>query len=248
MAEEVPQGPYTGEDCTGTTRYSSLAEVWNSEEGNEQWYSTAVAYWTKAAPSLDAILGGFPETSNADMKESRTFLQRVRKSVRPFGRQRAVDCGCGIGRVTQGVLAEMFDTVDLLEPCGHLLAKAKEVVPVSVLGQSWELSLQSWTPPEDIRYDCICLQWCTLYLTDRDLVTTLRRLQGSLTDNGVIFIKENLSKDDQSFVIDKDDCSIMRSDAHLKHLIEKSGLTIAFERLQKRWPADLFPLKMYALY
>ena len=34
----------------------------------------------------------------------------------------ALDCGAGVGRITQGLLLDrVTDAVDLLEPCGHLL-------------------------------------------------------------------------------------------------------------------------------
>lgn len=42
-----------------------------------------------------------------------------------IGHGRVLDCGAGIGRVTKNVLLERFDIIDLVEPSGVLLQKAR---------------------------------------------------------------------------------------------------------------------------
>lgn len=44
-------------------------------------------------------------------------------------RTRALDVGAGIGRVTASVLIHLLDTVEILEPAPHFLAKAVEASP-----------------------------------------------------------------------------------------------------------------------
>jgi len=44
-----------------------------------------------------------------------------------------VDCGAGIGRITQDLLIKLFQRVDLVEPNGDFLNKAKENLDPSKL-------------------------------------------------------------------------------------------------------------------
>ena len=36
------------------------------------------------------------------------------------------DCGAGVGRVTKGLLSDLFDEIDLVEPSEHLLDAARK--------------------------------------------------------------------------------------------------------------------------
>jgi protein N-terminal methyltransferase len=106
-------------------------------------------------------------------------------------------------------------------------------------------SLQNFSPAEG-KYDLIFIQWAALYLTDDDLVATLIRCRQGLTPTGIILLKENITRDG-TFHVDKQDSSITRSDAQHWQAFRKAGLVVLHEARQKDWPADLFPVKMYAL-
>jgi AdoMet dependent proline di-methyltransferase len=43
-------------------------------------------------------------------------------------KDRALDCGAGIGRITQGFLMKNFAVVDLVEQCGAFLNEAKHTL------------------------------------------------------------------------------------------------------------------------
>lgn len=65
----------------------------------------------------------------------------------------AADCGAGVGRVTEQLLLDIFDEVDLLEPSKHLLATATERCTAAAaaghkLGNAFCMGLQQWTPAE----------------------------------------------------------------------------------------------------
>jgi len=84
-----------------------------------------------------------------------------------------------------------------------------------------------------------------IYLTDEDFVSFFSKCKNSLTPNGIIFVKDNLTR--QGFDLDTRDSSVTRSDRHLKLLFESSGLKIIKEEQQLDFPGELFPVKMYAL-
>ena len=49
----------------------------------------------------------------------------VPQRPRPPGRQRALDCGAGIGRITRLLLSRRFQTVDAVEQCAKFVAAAR---------------------------------------------------------------------------------------------------------------------------
>lgn len=86
------------------------------------------------------MLGGFPQISRIDLRGSATFLAKIRRLLQLDDQQhhqqqqdneagqsgprkskklkRGVDCGAGIGRVTDGFLRNVCETVDVVEPVG----------------------------------------------------------------------------------------------------------------------------------
>ena len=150
-----------------------------------------------------------------------------------------------MGRVSQGVLLRLVARVELLDPCRHMLAEARARLPPGTVAAAHACGLQEFEFPARPAYDLVALQWCTLYLTDADFVRVLRGARGSLRPGGVIFLKENLGRG--HFWVDRSDSSVARTDAHLKQLFGEAGLRVLREQRQPDWPADLLPVKMYAL-
>lgn len=58
-------------------------------------------------------------------------------------------------------------------------------------------------------------------LTDKDSVEFLRKCKAALNQGGVIAMKENLAQ--KCFIIDKEDCSIIRSEEHFNAIFEAVG-------------------------
>ena len=67
----------------------------------------------------------------------------------------------------------------------------------------------------------------------------------SLLPNGIILIKENVSK--SGFLVDKDDSSLTRTPDHYQHLIKAGGGTVLREGVQQKFPEELFKVFMYAV-
>ena len=101
--------------------------------------------------------------------------------------------------------------------------------------------------PASASYDLIWMQWVLVHLTDLDLVLYLKRCKKALTPNGFIVIKENIFKTAEPYDIDQHDSSITRSAVYYKSLFQQAGLTLLAERIQRHFPEELYPVKMYAL-
>ena len=142
---------------------------------------------------MNGVLGNFGHLTNIDVKESKAFLLRVRKSQqqnKKNARLRVLDCGAGVGRTAQQLLAPLFDKVDLVEQDERFLRAAKKRVPPKSAGKFYCKSLQQFKPT--LAYSVVWVQWVLNYLTDADLVAFFERVAGSLIDNGVVFVKENM--------------------------------------------------------
>ncbi|PCG92451.1 Hypothetical protein PENO1_088550 [Penicillium occitanis (nom. inval.)] len=103
-------------------------------------HASSLAYWSNIPPTVNGMLGGFPQVSRIDLRGSANFLAKIRRLLQTeqdesnketeagqqSGRQarkskklkRGVDCGAGIGRVTDGFLRNVCETVDVVEPVG----------------------------------------------------------------------------------------------------------------------------------
>ncbi|KIS70654.1 N-terminal protein methyltransferase [Mycosarcoma maydis] len=122
-----------------------------------------VQYWEGVEASVDGVLGGFGHVSRVESLGTRSFLlgllphlsfcapassnvssaQWKKDRVAERGgkgkaRTRALDCGAGVGRVTQHSLLPIFDQVHMVEPVAKFLQEAK------IQSKSWP---QILTPP-----------------------------------------------------------------------------------------------------
>lgn len=244
--------------------FATPEELWKSlgeqsvDNPLPEWYSTAVNYWDGQAASDDGVLGGYGELTGPDLRDSKIFLEKVfgpyLKTAVSEGRELvAIDCGAGVGRVSEGLLLQFFHQVDLLEPSAHLLSAArtrllkpgKKSFPHTNRAVGFfQAGLETFNP-EPGRYDAIWIQWALLYVTDDDAISLLKRCRKALKAGGMIFIKENVCA--EGFIVDRDDASVTRSHAYYVQLIEKSGLILKSTALQKGFPKDLYKVRMYAV-
>lgn len=207
------------------------------------WYGKAIHYWEKAPANLSGVLGGLDELHKVDVPETKAFLSKY--LVGEHKRERALDCAAGIGRVTKHVLAPMYETVDVLEPLPHMLEQAKTELKGLRIGQ-FILGSMEGTPLPANTYDLIMIQWAVIYLTDEDFVRFFAKCKQALRPHGYVVLKENCSLKEK-FLVDKEDSSLTRSDGHYKALFKAAGLVVTAEEMQKNWPHDCIPVKMYAL-
>eukprot|EP00002_Diphylleia_rotans_P027352 TRINITY_DN5480_c0_g1_i1.p1 TRINITY_DN5480_c0_g1~~TRINITY_DN5480_c0_g1_i1.p1 ORF type:complete len:274 (-),score=63.90 TRINITY_DN5480_c0_g1_i1:242-1063(-) len=230
--------------------FESPTEMWKEQlaTGRDGWYSVATDYWKERPATVDGMLGGYGHISQEDIRGSSRFLESFTKSdsSRRVQLGTAIDCGAGVGRTTKNFLAKYFQKVDLVEQSAEFLAKAKEWIGADPRVENYFCSgLQDFTPIPG-RYNVIWIQWVLLYLTDDDLIAFMKRCKIGLAHGGLIFVKENVSKD-SSYTLDKEDNSITRSDPHYRDLFQRAGLKLVRSQQQQRFPRELFPVFMYAL-
>ncbi|CAH0514178.1 unnamed protein product [Peronospora belbahrii] len=219
------------------------------------WYTSASMYWNNEinCPLTDnGVLGGFGHVSRIDIRESKRFLRHIQETKRPnWTGHTAVDCGAGIGRVSKHLLTLMFHHVDLVEQSPRLLQGVSqyfgpEKTLYARIRHLYCMGLQDFEPTK-ASYDLIWMQWVLVHLMDLDLVQYLRRCRKALTPNGFIVIKENIFQTTEPYDIDRHDSSITRSTVYYKSLFQQAGLTLLAERVQRHFPEELYPVKMFAL-
>ena len=98
------------------------------------------------------------------------------------------------------------------------------------------------------KFDVIWIQWVLGHLSDLDYIEFFRRCARSLSAQGLIILKDNVT-DDYSFMIDLEDSSVARSLHYHRLLLALTdcGLVIVREQLQRDFPADLCPVYMIAV-
>ncbi|KAI1426064.1 alpha-N-methyltransferase NTM1 [Xylaria sp. FL1777] len=209
-------------------------------------------YWQGIDANDNGMLGGYGRVSRIDLRGSRSFLAKLgfgrKNGVKTIGR--VLEGGAGIGRITCGLLLELAETVDIVEPISKftdVLSKREGV------GKIFNIGLEEWRPEEEDNpsYDVIWNQWCLGHLTDNQLEEYLLRCKSVLSADedgkvkGVIIVKENITTGEDQF--DEVDSCVTRKEETFRHIFEKAGLRIIKTELQHGLPSELYPVKMFAL-
>ncbi|CAG9771760.1 unnamed protein product [Ceutorhynchus assimilis] len=215
----------------------------------ESFYQDAAKYWSDIPATVNGMLGGFGSISSTDIQGSKQLLKQLFKSKFPPGREYALDCGAGIGRVTKFLLTDLFDKVDMVEQNPIFLEKARNYLGTNLLdkkiGKMFPIGLQDFIP-EPCQYDVIWAQWVLGHLTDDDFVKFFINCQTGLKPNGVIIAKENVTFTEE-IVVDEKDSSVTRPMGLLKELFSKAGLHIYRLSKQTNFPKGLFTVYMFVL-
>ncbi|KAL2067892.1 hypothetical protein VTL71DRAFT_15990 [Oculimacula yallundae] len=209
-------------------------------------HKDAIKYWESIDADVNGMLGGFPYISKVDLQGSKNFLAKLGvggKSGKKL--DRAVDCGAGIGRITEGLLLGIASTVDIVEPVTKFANALKDKAGI---GNIFNIGLESWSPElsSDAKYDLIWNQWCLGHLTDAQLQTYLEKCAKAIVEGGLVVVKENLSTSGED-LFDELDSSVTRCDQKFRDIFEKAGLKIRKTEIQKGLPKELYPVRIYAL-
>ncbi|KAJ5151875.1 Alpha N-terminal protein methyltransferase 1 [Penicillium capsulatum] len=220
-------------------------------------HSASINYWSSldsTSSNMLGMLGTYPWYTRIELQGSKNFLTKVRRLLPalpssekfPLG----VDCGAGVGRVTEGFLRHVCDVVDAVEPVEKFTRVLKDspLKKSGVVGDIYTVGLENWAPQK--KYDLIWTQWCVGHLTDAQLVEYISRCRFALTETGLVVVKENLSTDvaDQDMYDDLDS-SVTRTDAKFKQIFDAAGMDVIKSEIQTGFPRQfkLLPVKSYAL-
>ena len=78
-----------------------------------------------------------------------------------------------------------------------------------------------------------------------DLVEALTRSKRALTENGFIVVKDNIAEDVRTYVATYS--AYAKTEQDYMNLFERAGLKLVKTLIQKDFPEDFFPVKMYLL-
>ena len=221
--------------------YQSINDLWEKElnpqkegdtiqrEGSrDKWYEKQKKYWDGQPTTIDGVLGGYGKHHFLEMDYSvRVFTQFTDQLP---SRKRAIEIGGGIGRVSKVLLNTVFEEIDLNDQSEVQIEEAKKNVPF--VKNFYLCGYQDMK--FEHKYDCIWLQWFLMYLTDDDLIASLKRSADALTvfpedshspgQSGLIIIKENVKNRD--FIVDKEDNCVIRSAVYFQRIFEAAGLEV----------------------
>lgn len=210
----------------------------------ENWYSQSQNYWKNVPSTVDGMLGGYGSLTHSDLCSSAQFIAKLFKGLNT---ELAIDCGAGIGRVTKGLLLNIFDKVEMIDTVQEHLDNAR-----TYMGEEYfaRVPAQHCCGLEDFHpapntYDLVWIQWVIIYLSDYDFVNLLTRFKESLKKDGYIVVKDNVTV--SGCELDSKDSSVTRSDYQLKQIFKKAGLELVVNSYQKNFPRELYKVKYYAL-
>lgn len=218
-----------------------------SAQNRTDFYNQGKAYWETIPATVDGMLGGYSHISSTDIHSSLRFLNVfLTDKEKPTGRNRALDCGSGIGRITKHLLLRCFEAVDMVEQNAAFLSSAREYIgpDATRVDQLYCSGLQDFVPDPE-KYDVIWCQWVTGHLTDDDFVNFLRRCKDGLRPAGILVIKDNVTHEEVD--VDNADGSVTRPRELFVKIFEKAGMQIAAERRQYKFPKGLYEVRMFAL-
>ncbi|EEH47000.1 N-terminal protein methyltransferase [Paracoccidioides brasiliensis Pb18] len=215
-------------------------------------HAASIEYWNSVAPTPSGMLGGYPQVSAIDLRGSSAFLAKVRRLIPSTGSgniKLGVDCGAGIGRVTEGFLNKVCDIVDIVEPVEKFVDVIKQgkLYKEGKIGDIYITGLENWTPTKS--YDLIWHQWCMNHLTDAQLVDCLVRCKDALSETGLVVVKENICSDNTRDHYDDVDRTVTRTDEKFRKLFRQAGLKVLWSEEQMGFPQrlKLLPVRFWAL-
>lgn len=256
--DKLLQGQTAGIDSMDKS-FASLSSLWSAKlpsTRESDWYNHGKGYWnTVSQDDYSGVLCGQQHVHDMDVQASTSFIESIRNKLPSFTSGTVLDCGAGMGRVSEALLVHHFPTVQLLEPAPPLLASARRRLGKHPRVTAFiESGLHEYTFGPASSYSCIWMQWVIGALLDVDLVRVLTAAAHSLAPGGCIILKENVCRQEAGsgsakncFWYDEEDSYIVRSPAYTLACISLAGLQVLHEAVQEPWDKELLPVHMWAL-
>lgn len=266
--QQIDLGVGAGTDSENLA-YTSAREMWehhlegkkidNPEHvkntqigGVKDWYQKGLAYWESTPATCDGVLGGFGNTHEMDIEDSRKMLESLH-AKRGLQYGTVLDCGAGIARISKSLFSKLFKRVDILEPAKNQMEVARKNIKELIEQEGskvefnfYETGLESMN--FETKYDLIWIQWCVGILTDNDFINFLNKCKPHLTETGVIVIKDNVASENcGEFYLDKADFSIARGPKYYKKIFAHCGYELIYEQRFSEFPSICMPVMKYAI-
>lgn len=220
----------------------------------DEWYSKRKKHWEKKEATMKSVLGGWEETHLPDIKCSNELLAGLIYS-KQLKSGKALDCGAGIGRVTEYVLLNHFEMIDLMEQDEKFVNKSKEILKDNPKIRNITCSPLQTFDFNNEKYDLMWIQWCLENIEDQDLNKFMDKCREHLNDDGVIIVKENYFsqlnekeiENKKEFEYSEEDLSKQRRDSFYINLFFKHKFKIIKHFVNPNWPSSIMPLIVYVL-
>ena len=207
-------------------------------------YKNIKLHWSYQESTINGILNGFEELNKPDIEFSKKLLNYLKEKNIIKNNKKALDCASGIGRVTEYVLIEFYDKIDLFEQEDNFINKMKEKFCNNFhIGNIEKNTLQNYI--FKCKYDLIWIQWCLENLNKNDIVSFLLKCKNNLNQNGIIIIKENCLLRKRKFLAN--DLSIQRNEKFYLSIFEKCKFKIIKKGKNENWPKEFIPLNYFIL-
>jgi protein N-terminal methyltransferase len=206
-------------------------------------YEKTKEYWESCDSTIANMLGGNPEINPIDIKASKELITNLIKTNK-LHPGRVIDCGAGIGRITDTVLKYYFNEIDLVEMNKKFVDYSIDYFSeVEKVKNCYCSALQFFNFEKT--YDCIWVQWCLENLEDEELDIFLTNCYKNLENKGLMIIKENITS--RGTFDSNKDFSKIRSDKLFKNFFEKNGFKIFKHFHHPNWPKDFMKVSVFVL-
>jgi protein N-terminal methyltransferase len=193
----------------------------NHEPNKSEWYDKTKQHWENSESTIKGVLGGNEQVHETDVKTSNELLEGLIQNnmITP---NKVLDCGAGIGRVTNNVLQNHFQEIDIMEQDDKYISYCQDYFKENLkIKNIYKSSLQEFN--FTIKYNVIWIQWCVENLNDDDLISFLTKCTEGLEHDGMIIVKENIISKGTKF---------WEEEKHFHH---------------PNWPKDLLKVSIFLL-
>ena len=207
-------------------------------------YEKIKNHWKVQESSIKGVLNGFEDLNKPDIEFSIKLLNYLKEKKIIKNNKKALDCASGIGRVTELVLVNFYDKIDLFEQEDNFINKMKDkFFNNNQIGLIEKNTLQNFK--FDCNYDLIWIQWCLENLNKNDIIVFLLKCKNNLSKNGLIIIKENCLLKKKRFLAN--DLSIQRNEKFYLSIFKKCKFKIIKKGKNENWPKEFIPLNYFVL-
>jgi SAM-dependent methyltransferase len=206
-------------------------------------------FWSDKTKKADLdSMCGFKELNSEDLLQTLEIIPKERKF------NRALDVGSGIGRISYNILYNICESIDLLDINSDFLeiAKLNQIEKINH-GEIKEAKIKKFYNTEIQKfdfeeiYDLVFIQWVLEYLDNRQLRRFMKNIHRSLTDDGIVIIKENVNMDDNENLIYPNEGSFIRPFKKFEEIFHNEFNIESTNQVKYKSVNDLCDIKFWLL-